>query len=566
MKKSLPVLLGAAAFAAACTVVLAPPRDAFAPLVDAYFDAKFDWEPTSGTVAGFHQYDAKTEDLSRPAIEARISNLRRLEARLTALDESSLSFDQAIDAEALLGQARSDLLDFDTVRTWDKNPMIYAGLPGASADSLMKRAFAPARNRLRSLTERLRSIPAIFGAARQNLKNPPRELTDLAIRIAKGSTEFFRASVPAWAREAAGGDAALLAAFEAANAQVVAESREFAVWLERDLLPRSNGSYAIGAESFLRKLKYDEQVDMPLAALLAKGEAQLQKDYDAFVETARAIDPKRSAAEVMASLSTNHPTAADLLPAVRRSLEGARRFLVERGIVTIPSDVRPRVEETPAYARDGSFASMDSPGSYERVATEAFYYVTPVDPEWDAARQEEHLRGFHAYELPVLDVHEVWPGHYLQFLFSPRFPTKTRKLVFCGTNVEGWAHYAEQMMVDEGFGGTDPRIRLAQLSEALLRDCRYVVGIKLHTQGMTVEEGIRIFMERGFQERANAYEESRRGAHDPTYLVYTLGKLMIQDLRAEYRAKRGGSLKDFHDAFVAQGGLPIPLVRKILFR
>ena len=209
---------------------------------------------------------------------------------------------------------------------------------------------------------------------------------------------------------------------------------------------------------------------------------------------------------------------------------------------------------------------MDSPGPFEHVAKEAFFYVTPVEPGWDAARAEEHLRSFHAYELPILDVHEVWPGHYLQFLYASRFPTKTRKLVYAGTNVEGWAHYAEQMMVDEGFGGGDPKVRLAQLSDALLRDCRYVVGIKLHTQGMTVEQGTSVFVEKGFQEKANAYEEARRGTYDPTYLVYTLGKLMIQDLRQEYRAKKGGSLKDFHDAFVAQGGLPIPLVRKVLFR
>lgn len=566
MKKTLPVLLGGAVLLAACTATLTPLGDGFAPLMDAYFAAKFAWEPTSGTVAGFHQYDAKTESLSRAATEARISELMRFEGRLIALDTPSLSFDDAIDAEMLLGQVRSELLTLDTLRTWEKNPMIYAGLPGVSADSLMKRSFAPARDRLRSLVERLKAIPAVFDAARENLQNPPREFTDLAIRMARGSSEFFRTSVPAWAKEAAGGDAALLTAFEAANGPVVAGSRDFVLWLEKDLLPRSNGAYAIGESNYLRKLKYEELVEMPLEALLAKGEARLQKDYDAFLATARTIDPKRSAAEVMASLSANHPAAAELLPAVRRSVEDARRFAVEKGIVSIPSEVRPRIEETPPYARNGSFASMDTPGAYERVATEAFYYVTPVEREWDAAHQEEHLRGFHASELPILNVHEVWPGHYLQFLFAPRFPTKTRKLVFCGTNVEGWAHYAEQMMVDEGFGGGDPRIRLAQLSEALLRDCRYVVGIKLHTQGMTVEEGARVFIEKGFQEKANAYEEARRGTYDPTYLVYTLGKLMIQDLRAEYRAKRGGSLKDFQDAFVSQGGLPIPLVRKVLFR
>jgi uncharacterized protein (DUF885 family) len=166
----------------------------------------------------------------------------------------------------------------------------------------------------------------------------------------------------------------------------------------------------------------------------------------------------------------------------------------------------------------------------------------------------------------MINVHEAYPGHYLQFLYAPRFPTKTRKLISCGSNAEGWAHYTEQMMVDEGFGGGDPRIRLAQLQEALLRDCRYVVGIKLHTAGWTVEQGAKLFEEKAFQEPANAFEESRRGAYNPTYLYYTFGKLEILDLRADYLKLPGKTLRDFHDAFVAQGSIPLPLVRRILFR
>lgn len=224
------------------------------------------------------------------------------------------------------------------------------------------------------------------------------------------------------------------------------------------------------------------------------------------------------------------------------------------------------VEETPPFARSGSFASMDTPGAYETKATEAFYYVTPVEKDWDLKHREEHLRLYNRYVVSMIDVHEVWPGHYLQFLYAPRFPTKARKLLFCGTNAEGWAHYAEQMTVDEGFGGGDPKIRLAQLQEALLRDCRYVVGVKLHTQGMTVEDGAKVFVEKGFQEPANAYEEARRGAYNPTYLYYTLGKLQIQELRDEYRKSKNATLRQFHDAFVAQGALPIPLVRRLLLR
>jgi uncharacterized protein (DUF885 family) len=293
----------------------------------------------------------------------------------------------------------------------------------------------------------------------------------------------------------------------------------------------------------------------------------LQKDYDAFLATAKLIDPSKSAAEVMAVVSNEHPSAEELIPSVRNSVEAARQFLVAKDLVTIPTEVRPRVEETPPYARSGSFASMDTPGPYETKATEAFYYVTPVEADWDAKHKEEHLRLYNPYVVAMINVHEAWPGHYLQFLYAPRFPTKTQKLVYAGSNSEGWAHYAEQMMVDEGFGGRDPKIRLAQLQEALLRDCRYVAGIKLHTEGWTVERAAKeLFEAKGFQEPANAHEEARRGAYNPTYLYYTLGKLMIYDLRDEYMQKKSASLKQFHDAFVSQGALPIPLVREMLFR
>lgn len=540
--------------------------DSFSRFVDDYFDSRFAYLPSQGTDAGFHQYDTKLEDRSRARIEARIAELKSLLARLEKFDRSKLSPDDAVDADALEGEIRGFLLDQETLRGWERNPMGYAGLPGYAADSLIKRDFAPAAERLRSLVAREKLIPAVYTAAKANLVNPPKEFTDLAIRMAKGSAGYFSGTVVRWAKEAAGSDPALWKEFEQTNAKVVDATKDFAAWLERDLLPRSKGSYAIGAANFLAKMKYDDIVEMSLADLLARGEAQLAKDYAAFVETAKKIDPSKTSAQVMKALSDEHPTPEMLIPAVSQSVENARRYLVEKDLVTIPSEVRPRVEETPPFARSGSFASMDTPGAFETKATEAFYYVTPVEKEWDAKHKEEHLRLYNPYVVSIIDIHEVWPGHYLQFLYAPRFPTKTRKLVFCGTNAEGWAHYAEQMMVDEGFGGGDPKYRLAQLQEALLRDCRYVVGIKLHTQGMTVEEGARVFVEKGFQEPANAYEESRRGAYNPTYLYYTLGKLLIQDLRDEYRSRTGASLKQFHDAFVAQGGLPIPLVRRILFR
>ncbi|MFN2384848.1 MAG: DUF885 domain-containing protein [Thermoanaerobaculia bacterium] len=538
----------------------------FARFVDDYFAAKFAFEPSNATSTGIHEHDEKLEDRSRERIAARVAELKAFLSRLEAFDSSRLSRDDAIDAEAIEGQIRGDLLDLETLRVYEVNPMFYAFVPGGAVDGLMKREFAPADKRLRSAIARMRQVPALYAAARANVRNPPKEFTDLAIRMTKGSAGFFEGSVAAWAKIAAGSDAALLRQFTEANAAVIAAARDFGAWLEKDLLPRSRGQYAIGEANFLAKLKYDDMVEMPLADLLAKGEAQLAKDYAAFVETAKKIDSNRTPAQVMQALSDTHPTPDQLVPAVSSSVEDARKFLIERQIVTVPSEVRVRIAETPPYARSGGFASMDTPGPFETQATEAFYYVTPVETEWDAKHKEEHLRLFNPWVVAIINVHEAYPGHYLQFLYAPRFPTKARKLIACGTNAEGWAHYAEQMMIEEGFGGEDPRYRLAQLQEALLRDVRYVVGIKLHTAGWTVEQGAKLFEEKAFQEPANAFEESRRGAYNPTYLYYTLGKLEIYVLRDEYRRAKNASLREFHDAFVAQGALPIPLVRRILLR
>ena len=208
-------------------------------------------------------------------------------------------------------------------------------------------------------------------------------------------------------------------------------------------------------------------------------------------------------------LSDDHPTDADLIPSARRTIEKIRKFLVDKKIVTIPSEVRPTLSETQAYALDGGFASMDTPGAYETKATEAFYYITPTEKDWTAKQKEEHLRLFNGPVMQIVTIHEAFPGHYIQFLYAKDYPTKTRKLTYCGSNVEGWAHYCEQMTVEEGCGDNDPKIQLAQLSEALLRECRFVVGIKLHTQRMTVEEGAKVFEKEGYQWKAStAYEES----------------------------------------------------------
>ena len=537
-----------------------------ASFVDEYFDALFEWSPSTATSIGFHQYDSRIEDLSASAINRRIERLKQLQSGLMRARSGRLATTEDIDAQILDSQIKAELLDLETLQTWRHNPMNYVGLPGGAVDGLIKRNFAPPAERLRSVISRLKGVPALIDAMKANVQNPPHEFTDLAFRMAHGSVGFFRDTAAMWAKDAAGSDTSLLSEFDAANATAAKSLEDAADWLEKTLLPSSKGSYAIGAGNFSKKLLYEEMVDTPIDRLLAIGEANLERDYNAFIETARKIDSSKSPMAVMKSLSDDHPMEVSLIPDAKRTVEGLIQFINTKDIVTIPSQVRPNITETPPYARSGTFASMDTPGPYEEKATEAFYYVTPPEKDWDAKHKEEHLRAFNPAVMTLITIHEAYPGHYVQFLNAKQFPTKTRKILYCSSNVEGWAHYSEQMMLDEGFGAGDPRMRLAQLEEALLRDARYIVGIQLHTAGWTVEQGAKFFEEKAFQEPANAYEEARRGGYNPTYLYYTLGKLQIYKLRDDYRKAKGASysLKNFHDEFLKQGGIPIKLIRRIL--
>jgi hypothetical protein len=558
---------GTTASSTPTSAVASTSNPAFARFVDTYFDSLYAFGPSQGSAAGFHQYDNKVEDLSAANFGRRIATLHSLQRQLDSIRSAPLALDDSIDAAMIDGSIKSELQDEEELANWKKNPMPYVGLPGNAVDLLMKRNFAPPAERLKSITARLRGVPAVLNEMRENVVNPPREFTDLAYRIAGGSVGFFKGDVATWAKGAAANDSAALREFTQVNDSVVTSMQSAADWLKGTLLPKSHGKFAIGAKAFADKLRYDEMVDIPLPVLLAKGEAQLDKDYRAFVATAQDVAPGKTPAQAMATLETEHPTAADLIPSAKSTVEGLRQFLIDHNIVDIPSSVRPIVTETPPYARSGSFASMDTPGAFETKATEAFYYVTPPEKDWDAKHVEEHLRLYNKSVMNIITVHEVFPGHFLQFVYAPQFPTKTRKLQGAASNAEGWAHYGEQMMVEEGFGNHDPKTRLAQLSEALLRDCRWVVGIKEHTQGMSVQEGAtNYFTKKCFQQPANAYEEARRGAYNPTYLYYTLGKLEIYKLRSDYQKARGASysLREFHDAFVKQGAPPIKMVRRIL--
>jgi len=537
----------------------------FSLLSDQYFgDVYFRYSPTSGTAAGLHQYDPRLEDYSAASVGRQVAALHSYEGKIAAIDPSALDASVAADREILLNSIRSQLLSLEVIRNWEKNPDLYSSGITNSVFVLMSRNFAPPNTRLRSAVERERQMPQVFLEARKNLKNPPRIFTEIALEQIDGLVGFFQNDVPSAFKDAA--DPKIQADFATSNAAVIEALKQYGAWMRSDLLPRSNGDFRLGVETFRKKLAYDELVDLPLDRLLTIAYADLHRNQGEFKRIAHELDASKTPEQVLAELATIHPPPDKLLPAFQNTFSGLIAYIRQHHIITIPSEVEPTLEETPPFMRATTFASMDPPGPFETHSTKAYFNVTLPEKDWSAAHVAEHMASFNVGTIISTSVHEAYPGHYVQFLWQDRFPSKIRKLVGASTNIEGWAHYCEQMMVDEGFGGGDPRVRLAQLQEALLRDCRYVVGVKLHTAGMTVEDGARLFVEQGFQEPANAYEEARRGAYNPTYLYYTFGKLQIQALRDEFRAKKGGGLREFHDAFVAQGGLPIALVRQILFR
>jgi uncharacterized protein (DUF885 family) len=427
---------------------------------------------------------------------------------------------------------------------------------------LIQRDFAPVDERLRSLMVREQRVPDILRNARVNFTNPPAIFTTIAIMQVQSEIEFLKSDLP---RAVAGAREALyIARFQEVNQQAIKAYEEFLEYLKTDLAPRSHGAFAIGEENYRKKLLYDEMVDTPISQLIPLGERELRKTQAAFQTTAALIDPAKPATKVLEDLSRDHPDAAHVLGDSQAVLDSLREFVISHHIVTIPSPENPRVVETPPFMRALTFASMDTPGAFETASTQAFYNVTLPDPNWTDEQKEQHLRFFNRYEIPGTSLHEVFPGHYTQFLWVKKAPTKVRKLVGCSSNAEGWAHYAEQMMLEEGYGEGDPKLLLFQLHAALMRLCRYIVGLRMHTRGMTLEEGIAFFEKEGYMERVNAEREAMRGTADPTYLVYTLGKLQILKLREDYRKKVGDrfNLQEFHERFLGYGYPPVKLIRE----
>jgi uncharacterized protein (DUF885 family) len=536
-------------------------------LVDRFFDqADFRFNPSAGTAAGFHQYDSQLEDFSGASIQQQMATLHEYEREVGKFPAAQLTPEQSADRDLVLGNIQSWLLDLESIRIWEKNPDHYTSTATNAVFVIMARTFAPPEERMRSVIARERQIPKMLAAARANLKNPPRIYTEVAIEQMPGMIGFFQKDVPS--AFTAVKDPALLNRFHQANDAVIAELQAYEKFLKTDLLPRSNGDFRIGADNFRKKLQYDEMVDIPLDRLLEIGFANLRQNQQALRDTAKKIDPDKTAQQILTEAEKDHPAPDKLLQTFRDTLGGIRDYVAQHHIVTIPSPTPPIVEETPPFMRALTFASMDTPGPYEKVAKEAFFNVTLPEKSWSPREIEEHMDGYNRGTIASTAIHEVYPGHYVQFLWMQNAPSKVRKLLGANSNAEGWAHYCEQMMIDEGYGNGDLKLPLGQLQDALLRNARFIVGIEMHTGQMTFEQGIDFFVKEGMQTRTNGERETKRGTSDPTYLYYTLGKLEILKLREDYRKMRGVSftLQDFHDNFMRQGWPPIKIVRRAMLK
>ena len=554
------------------------PQDAeYEAVAEEYVKTYLVAHPLRGTALGFHEYDGKISDYSRLALDAELSRLRRFDDRLAKFDPAKLSPRQSIDLRILQAAVKRELFEMQDMSVFERNPMVYAR--AADVNVYIKRNFAPLEDRVRSLVAIESQIPNILIAARTNLDEKlPKPFVELAIQIARGSADFLKKDLVA----AVSGlkDEQVRVAFQAANRKAANALSDYATWLEREKLPKATLDFALGEEKFGRFLAQTELVDLPPQKILDIGMAHLKAEQEAFVEAAKKIDPNKPAIEVFKQIQSEHPVSDKLIPDIAKDLDKIRKYVVNRRVVGIPSEVRAKVKETPQYLRATSFASMDTPGPFEKRATEAYYYITPTEEDWPEKEKEEWLTAFNYYTSDVVSIHEVYPGHYVQFLHLNASPaSRVEKIFGSYAFIEGWAHYCEKMMMDEGFGlsNSSPseddvkraaKYRMAQADEALLRLCRLCVSIKVHTQKMSIDEATKFFQDNCYYEPKPARQEAMRATFDPGYLNYTLGKLQILKLREDYKAQQGNefSLQKFHNELLSHGMPPIRLLREIMLK
>ena len=536
-------------------------RDGWPDFAAAFIESYFRRNPFFAVQAGRHEFDGQMPDLSAAGIAGEVAWLRSERAAAAAFDPLALNEAERFEREYLLTVIDGDVFWLDRARFPFTNPAWY--IDGLDPDVYLNRDYAPLAKRLTGYIGYLRSIPQIASDIRANLRDPlPPTFVQRGIDGFGGFADFYRNDAPQVF--AAVQDAAAQRELAAASAQAAAAMQGLKTWLQAGAA-RPGGNFALGEALFLEMLKTTERVEVPLDELLAVGRADLERNTRALREACAQFLPGGTLQACAARMRADKPAAGSVAGA-RAQLEALRAFIVAQDIVSVPSDERPQVAEAPPYNRANG-AYINIPGPYERGVAYT-YNIAPPDPSWTAAERADYIPGKAA--LLYTSVHEVWPGHFLQFLHSNRNPSKIAALWVGYAYAEGWAHYSEEMMWEEGLGAGDAEEHVGQLTDALLRDVRFLSAIGLHARGMTVAQSDRMFRDSACSDPGDARQQAARGTYDPEYVKYTLGKLMIRKLRADWVAQQSAGRAgedprrywhDFHDRFLSYGGPPIPMVR-----
>jgi uncharacterized protein (DUF885 family) len=537
----------------------------FPHFVDDYLNYLYEAHPSHATMDGVHRYDDLLEDFRRSAIDAHVSALAGFSRRLEAIPVNTLPEVEQIEHAIVASNIRSRQFEFEEVRSWERNPQLYAETLASSLAAQVIFDYAPEEERARRVLSKLRQARRLMEAARENIKEPPAIFVKVGLDALRGVMTFIDSDLPKAFRGL--DDLHLLSDLADASQDAVHAIGEYVEYLESEVRPRAKASFRLGRDKFEQKLRYDEGLSLSVDRLLAIAERELHETQDEFRSLAGRLNGGDPVENWRKQKQRTHPEPGQLLETARQQLRELETFLQRNSIVSLPEDNTVEVGATPDFFR-WSFASMWTPGPYETRAQRAMYYLTDVDPSWPHEKQLEHLRDFNIPTLWTISIHEVFPGHYLHYQHLRKVESKVRRSTLFATAsyIEGWAHYCEQMMLEAGFGRKDYTMKLGQLAESLVRLARFIVGIRLHTDDWSVEQGVRFFRDEAFLEESSARREAERGTFDPTYLVYTAGKLAILKLRTDWQAQQGGkpTLRAFHDALLAQGSAPFWALRRLM--
>jgi uncharacterized protein (DUF885 family) len=540
------------------------PSEPFPHFVDDYLAYLHEALPSYAGLDGVHAHDDLLEDLSRPAIDAHVRALSGFGRRLHQIDPSHLSRVERVEHPIVGAGIEARMYELEVVRAWERNPQIYAEIIGSSLAGQALFAYAPEAERARRVVSKLRQVPRLVQAARDNIKECPGIFVKVGLESWRGTLRFIESDLP---RAFSGlDDLHILGDLADTSTEAAAAIKVYLDYLETDLAPRAKASFRLGQERFQQKLKLEDGVDIGADRLLSIALRELSAVQDEFRKVAGRLNGS-DPIEAWRRAKEQHPAPGQLISVAEAQVGELEEFLRSQELVSLPDSEPVVVAPSPDFYR-WAFASMWTPGPFESKPSRAYYYLTDVDRSWSPDRQEEHLRDFNIPTLWNISIHEVYPGHFLHFRHLRKVDSKVRKstLFAPASFVEGWAHYCEHMMVEAGFRRGDVTIRIGQLAEALVRLARFVVAIRLHCEDLSVEQGMRFFRDEAFLEEATARREAERGTFDPTYLVYSLGKLMMLKLRRDYKEQQGGkySLRSFHDAVLSQGSAPFWALRRLL--